>query len=126
MLVRDVRPHTVEYRGRKRVVSLSGWWPEGKEGEGIVEGRDMDAADKALRELKAEAEGLLTPVEVRQIRLRLRLSQRRASELLGGGPRAFQKYESGDVLVSRAMTQLLRLLDRDPKRLQELIGAEAA
>jgi len=86
----------------------------------------MDVVDRTLVELKAEVQGVLKPDEVRAIRLRLKLSQRKAGEILGGGPRAFQKYESGEVLVSRPMTQLLRLLSRDPKRLQELLRRSAA
>jgi HTH-type transcriptional regulator/antitoxin MqsA len=52
----------------------------------------------------------------------LGLSQRKASELLGGGPRAFQKYESGTQALSVAMSHLLRLLAKDPARLRELTG----
>jgi HTH-type transcriptional regulator / antitoxin MqsA len=48
------------------------------------------------------------------------LSQRKAGEILGGGPRAFQKYESGSQAVSAPMSNLLRLLAKDPSRLQEL------
>jgi HTH-type transcriptional regulator / antitoxin MqsA len=119
-LTRDVRPFVVRYRDRQRVVDLPGWYPAKKGGEGLVVGDDMEVVDHALVELKAETQGVLKPSEVRAVRQRLKLSQRKAGELLGGGPRAFQKYESGEVLVSRPMTQLLRLLDRDPKRLQEL------
>jgi HTH-type transcriptional regulator/antitoxin MqsA len=86
----------------------------------------MAAADRALVELKAESQGVLKPDAVRAIRLKLKLSQRKAGELLGGGPRAFQKYESGEVIVSRPMTQLLRLLMRDPSRLNELAKPVAA
>jgi HTH-type transcriptional regulator/antitoxin MqsA len=43
-----------------------------------------------------------------------------AGEIPGGGPRAFQKYESGEILVNKPMAQLLRLLDRDSRRLKEL------
>jgi HTH-type transcriptional regulator/antitoxin MqsA len=82
--------------------------------------------DRAFNELKAAAEGLPTPDDVRRIRRRLHLSQRNASEVLGGGPRAFQKYESGEVVVSRPMANLLLLLDRDPSRLKELTGKDAA
>jgi HTH-type transcriptional regulator/antitoxin MqsA len=54
------------------------------------------------------------------------LSQRRAGEILGGGPRVFQKYESGEQQVSAPMANLLRLLARDPHRLDELLeGAPA-
>jgi HTH-type transcriptional regulator/antitoxin MqsA len=58
---------------------------------------------------------------VASIRERLKLSQRRAGELLGGGPRAFQKYESGEQQVSVPMANLLRLLDKDPRRLADLV-----
>ncbi len=123
-LKRDTRPFTVRYREGERIVQLPGWYPA-RRGESLHVGNDMAIVDKALAELKAESQGVLKPDEVRAIRLRLKLSQRKASELLGGGPRAFQKYESGEVLVSRAMTQLLRLLERDPRRLEEL-GHRAA
>ena len=82
--------------------------------------------DAAYRELRAEAAERLKAEEVRRIRTRLKLSQRRAGEILGGGPRAFQKYESGEVVVSRPMANLLLLLDRDPSRLKELIAERAA
>lgn len=125
-LTRGVRPFAVVYEGRRRIVDLPGWYPARKGGPGLHEGDDMDVVDRALADLKAEVHGVLKPAEIRAVRQRLKLSQRRAGELLGGGPRSFQKYESGEVLVSRAMTHLLRLLDRDPKRLAELTGSKAA
>jgi HTH-type transcriptional regulator/antitoxin MqsA len=78
-------------------------------------------------ELRAEVEGVLGPKEVAAIRERPKLSQRRAGEILGGGPRAFQKYESGEQQVSTPMANLLRLLAKDPHRLDELLeeGAPA-
>jgi HTH-type transcriptional regulator/antitoxin MqsA len=121
-LSRDVRPFTVRYGGGSKVVKLPGWYPKGS-GESLHVGRDMEVTERALNELKCKA-GDLKPQDVRAVRLRLKLSQRKAGEILGGGPRAFQKYESGEVAVSRPMTQLLRLLDRDPKRLKELVAAD--
>lgn len=125
-LKRDTRPFVVRYRDMTRTVQLPGWYPVKRGGEGLHVGDDMAVVDRTLAELKAESLGVLKPDEIRAIRTRLKLSQRRASELLGGGPRAFQKYESGEVLVSRSMTQLLRLLDRDPRRLIELKVPTAA
>lgn len=125
-LSRDVRPFVVRYEGRTRKVELPGWYPARKGGDAVLVGDDLEVIDRALAELKAEVQGVLKPQEVRAIRLRLKLSQRKAGEILGGGPRSFQKYESGEVLVSRPMTQLLRLLERDPKRLKELTGSKAA
>ena len=119
-LTRGVRRVTVRYQGLARTVQVPGWYPANAEGDGVLVGDDMKPIGKALRELKTEAS--LKPKDVRAIRTRLKLSQRKAGEILGGGPRAFQKYESGEVLVSKPMAQLLRLLDRDPKRLKELMG----
>jgi len=54
----------------------------------------------------------------------LRLSQRDAGRLIGGGPNAFQKYESGDIVLSKAADTALRLLSNNPKRLDELLGEQ--
>jgi HTH-type transcriptional regulator/antitoxin MqsA len=106
-------------------VDLPGWYPDG-DGDGLHDPADMRALDRVLNRLKAEAEGLPTADDVRRVRRRLRLSQRRAGELLGGGPRAFQKYEAGDVLVSRPMANLLKLLDADPSLIARLGDQHAA
>lgn len=125
ILRRGVRPTTFRYRGLERSVLQPGWWPD-DDSDGIVSGADARATDHVLREMKSEADSLLKADEVRRIRTRLKLSQRRAGEILGGGPRAFQKYESGEVVVSQPMANLLLLLDRDPSRLKELIKDRAA
>jgi HTH-type transcriptional regulator/antitoxin MqsA len=125
LLKRDVRPTVIRYKGLERTVDLPGWYPEDDD-DGIISGVDGRVADEALREMKAEIASLPKPDEVRRIRQRLKLSQRRASEILGGEPRAFRKYESGEIVVSRPMANLLRLLERDPARLKELVADRAA
>jgi HTH-type transcriptional regulator/antitoxin MqsA len=40
--------------------------------------------------------------------------------MIGGGPQAFQKYESGDLLPSRVVSSALVLLDHDPEALSVL------
>lgn len=117
-LRRDVRPFAVEYRGHRRMISLPGWYPAG-EGDALHTGSDMDAADAALAELKNEVRRE-NAAYVAAVRKKLGLSQRQAGELIGGGPRAFQKYESGEIEPSEAMLKLLRLLDNDPSRIAEL------
>ncbi|MEZ4264664.1 MAG: type II toxin-antitoxin system MqsA family antitoxin [Polyangiaceae bacterium] len=119
------RDDVLEYKGSARTLKTLGWWC-GKCGEAILTGDALVAHDKAFQELKAEVDGVLGPAEVAQIRTALGLSQRRASELLGGGPRAFQKYESGTQALSVAMSHLLRLLANDPSRLRELTGPAVA
>jgi len=125
VLKRSVQRRKLEYKGVERAFDLPGWWPA-DDGDGILEADDLKIVDEAFNELRAEAAQRLKAEEVRRIRTRLKLSQRRAGEILGGGPRAFQKYESGEVVVSRPMANLLLLLDRDPSRLKELIADRAA
>ncbi len=86
----------------------------------MLDGEALEKRQQAYLELRARVEGVLSPREVASIRERLKLSQRRAGDLLGGGPRAFQKYESGEQQVSVPMANLLRLLAKDPRRLAEL------
>ncbi len=51
LLTRGVRPFTVTYKGQSITVDLPGWYPDG-DGDGVLLGDDMAAADHALRELK--------------------------------------------------------------------------
>ena len=64
----------------------------------------------------------LTPAEIRAIRQRLGLTQVEAGELLGGGPRAFTKYEGGSVKPAASVVALLLLLDANPSTLATLRG----
>jgi HTH-type transcriptional regulator/antitoxin MqsA len=118
-LKRGVRPFTVAYKGRSVTVDLPGWYPEG-EGEGVLVGDDMAAADQALRELKEQVDGIPAPATIRRIRAKLKLSQRAAGALFKVGPRAFDKYERGLVEPSGPTVQLLMLLDRHPDLISEL------
>lgn len=119
-LTRGVRPFTVAYKGHAITVDLPGWYPEG-EGEGVLVGDDMAAADQALRELKERVDGLPSPASIRRIRAKLKLSQRAAGSLFKVGPNAFDKYERGLVEPSGPTVQLLTLLDRHPELIADLM-----
>lgn len=122
-LVQASRPRTIAYRGRTRTYDQPGQWCDAC-GEVYMNDDEMDVAARARATLKAEVEGLLPPDEVRRIRQRLGLGLREAGRILGGGEYAFRKYESGDVAVSEAMTNLLRLLDKNPAGLRTLCKAK--
>jgi HTH-type transcriptional regulator/antitoxin MqsA len=120
----ETRSDTVEYKGHKASVEIAGYWCA-RCGEAVLEGDALAKRERAFLELRATIEGVLSPRQVAKIRERLKMSQRRAGELLGGGPRAFQKYESGEQQVSVPMANLLRLLDKDPRRLAEIAKRNA-
>lgn len=110
---RSVRPMELRYKGLSMTVDMPGWYCAQSD-ESVHSGADMKISDRALNRLKARAEGLLEPSEIRRIRKHLGLTQAEAGEQIGGGKRAFQKYEAGDLLPSRALCNALVLLDHDP------------
>ena len=125
-LRRDIRPFTITYQGHNKTFDMPGWYPANDECEATFTQEDLKVYDKAIKELKAEVEHLLLPAEIRSIRKRLKLTQVQAGNILGGGKRAFQKYESGDVLPSRAISNLLRLLSGNPALLKTLPVVEGS
>jgi len=115
----EKRDDLLEYRGHERTIKTLGWWCA-RCGEAILTGEPLVAHARAFQQLKADVDNVMGPKEVARVRTELGLSQRKAGELLGGGPRAFQKYEAGNQVVSVPMSHLLTLLANDPKRLREL------
>ena len=112
-MMRGARPLEVKFKGRTAEVMMPGWYCD-ESGESVFTREDMRVSDRAIVTLKAEAANLATPDEVRRVRISLGLSQAEAGRLLGGGVRAFQKYESGETMTSRAITNLLRSTERHP------------
>ena len=116
---RDVRPMTLNHKGQSITFDMPGWYCDTSD-QSLHTGEDMKVSDRILNRLKARAHGLLEPEDVRRVRKKLGLSQTAAGELIGGGPRAFQKYEAGDLALSQAINSALVLLDNDPKSLRIL------
>jgi HTH-type transcriptional regulator/antitoxin MqsA len=112
-LTRGTRPINLSYKGQDLTVDMPGWYCETCD-ESLHSGEDMKISDRALNQLKARVEGLLDAKEIRRIRKKLGWSQAAAGTYLGGGPRAFQKYESGDLLPSRAICSALILSEGNP------------
>lgn len=118
-MVRDIRPMTFTYKGHSVTIDMPGWYCNESD-ESIHTGEDMKVSDAALQALKIKVENLLAPEDVRRIRLKMGLTQRQAGTLIGGGPNAFQKYEAGDVTVSKGISNFLRMLERHPEEVEEL------
>ena len=118
-MYRGAHPTTLTYKGESITFDMPGWYCDRSE-ESVHTGEDLKVSDRVLNRLKAAHEGLLPPEEIHRIRKKLRLTQEAAGLLIGGGPRAFQKYEKGDLLPSRAVSNALILLDRDPEALSVL------
>lgn len=119
VLRRGIRRQTVRYGSLAREVDVAGWYPE-DDGDGVHSGEDLAEADHVLRELRDRY-----AAHVRQARKRLNLSQEEAGRIIGGGKRAFQKYESGATPPSDAAVGLIELLIRHPEEVETLRAIRA-
>lgn len=121
----EVGENTVEYKGKNTVLNtffaacdVCG-----------VEQTDATHLLKNKRQMiafKKHVEGLLSGAEVRAIRERLGITQSKASEVFGGGPVAFSKYEKDDVMQSEAMDNLLRMASTSAgfRALEEIVESK--
>ena len=113
-LRRDVRPQVVTFGSMRRTVDVPGWYPD-DDGDSIHTGAELAESDRVFRELKAAY-----AAHVRRVRKRLKLTQEEAGRIIGGGRRAFQKYESGSTPPSDAAVGLIELLERHPEEIEFL------
>jgi len=111
-----------QYRGRELTVPNIEYSVCGNCGFDLVLPLQQRTNDARIMDARRLEEGLLSSREIREIRKSLELTQSRASEILGGGPNAFSKYERGEVMQSRAIDRILRFLARCPEALSELSG----
>jgi len=66
---------------------------------------------------------IVDPGFIAHVRKKLRLDQREAAELFGGGVNAFSRYENGKTKPPLALVKLLQLLERHPDLLAEIRAA---
>lgn len=114
VLRRDVRLQTVCVGSLSREIDVPGWYPD-DDGDAIHSGADLKALNEAFKALREEY-----AAHVKAVRKKLGLTQEEAGVIIGGGKRAFQKYESGRTPPSDAAVGLIELLDRHPEEVATL------
>lgn len=114
VLSRSSRQQTVSVGSLARTVEVPGWYPD-DDSDSIHSGADLQALNDAYKELRAAY-----AARVKSVRKKLRLTQEEAGRIIGGGRRAFQKYESGTTPPSDAAVGLLEILDRHPEEVETL------
>lgn len=120
-MLRDERPWTWMYKGKPLTLSQPGWYcTMNPDHDPILDESDSRATQATMFAHRVVVEGGVHPEEIRRICIQLGLSQRQAGKVIGGGPLAFHKYESGQIATTYAMGTLLRLLDRHPELVGEL------
>lgn len=114
VLRRAVRQQVVRFGSLSRVVDVPGWYPD-DDSDAIHAGADLKASNEAFKELRDAY-----AARIRMVRKKLRLTQEEAGLVIGGGKRAFQKYESGRHPPSDAAIGLIELLARHPEEVETL------
>ena len=104
----------IQYGSLAREVEVPGWYPEG-DGDAIHSGADLKEADQTFAELRTAY-----AAHVRAVRKSLKLTQEEAGEIIGGGRRAFHRYERGLAPPSDAAVGLIEILAKDPKAMEIL------
>ena len=113
-LRRDVRPQTVVVGSLSRTVDAPGWYPD-DDSDSVHSGADLKTMDETYKALREEY-----AAHVKSVRKKLGLTQEEAGVIIGGGKRAFQKYESGRTPPSDAAVGLIELLARHPEEVATL------
>ena len=122
LLTRQTRKEAVSFGPLKREVEVHGWYPADGS-DSLHTGADLKEANEAFKDLRAAY-----PSYVKKIRKKLKLTQEKAGLLIGGGKRAFQKYESGTLFPSDAAMGLLEVLNVQPEvvRVLEIMRAQGS
>ena len=118
-MVRGKKDKVVEYRGKQiTIAAVDGWHcPACGECEfSSGEGKRYAAAMERLREAIDKQES----VELARIRKKLKLSQKQAAAIAGGGVNAFSRYENGKAKPVAAVVNLFRILDKHPELVNEI------
>ena len=85
--------------------------------ESIVEQETLKNTEPILIDFRRKVDNLLTPNEIKEIRLLFGYTQENFAELLGGGKKAFARYENGAIAQSRAMDHQLKMLRNNPSNI---------
>jgi HTH-type transcriptional regulator/antitoxin MqsA len=120
LLEQGARAMAFAYRGKNLMApAVRGWHCpvcgecEFDEGEGERYSEALDAFAAQVDEEEA--------AWLRSIRKKLGLKQAEAGKLFGGGASAFSEYERGKTQAHKSTILLLRLLEKHPELLKELL-----
>ena len=118
------KPMEYHYKKHTVVVQQPGEYCDACD-ESILNAKDLKATRKELAAFRADIDHLLTPDAIKAVRKSLKLNQQDAAKICGGGKNAFSRYESGELLIPRAASNLLTVLSKKKSLLSE-VTMEAA
>ena len=123
-LVRDTRDLPYTYKGETTIIpAVTGDFCPAC-AESILDAAESDRVMKEMREFSKQVNAaIVDPQFIASVRKKLKLDQREAAEIFGGGANAFSRYENGKTRPPLALVKLLKVLDRHPDLLNEVRAA---
>jgi len=118
-LVADIREQEYQYMGYSTTIKQPGLYCFDCN-EAILEPEHLKATRIELQAFRAQAEGLLGPLEIRRIRKLIGINQKVAGLFFGGGKNAFSRYEQGELSPPKAISVLFDLLDRHRELIDDI------
>jgi HTH-type transcriptional regulator/antitoxin MqsA len=118
-MIRGKKDCDFAYRGHHVTVRAVDGWHCPECGEVEFSGNEGTRCSEALEKLRLRVDAEES-AELVRIRKKLKLSQRRAAEIAGGGVNAFSRYENGKAKPVAAVVNLFRLLDKHPELIDEI------
>jgi len=93
-------------------------------GEAVLDMRESTRTSALMQAFNQEVNAsIVDPAFIASVRKKLKLDQREAAEIFGGGVNAFSRYENGKTKPPLALVKLLKVLDSHPEWLDEVKAA---
>jgi HTH-type transcriptional regulator / antitoxin MqsA len=113
-----------QYKGQSLVVPEYVVFECANCGESFPDEEMVKDLEPVIRDFHRKSDGLFTSEKIRKIRKGLGFTQEQFGEILGGGTKAFARYENGSVTQSKPMDNLLKIVWRFPGAIELLKEGE--
>jgi HTH-type transcriptional regulator/antitoxin MqsA len=122
-IIRECRDILLSYKDNEVTIEQPGQYCIGC-GESFFNSSDLAVTRKQRADFQREVDHLLKSDEIKEIRKKINLSQKKAGSIFGGGPMAFSKYERGIVKQTRSLDVLMRLISNNKISLADILEVE--
>ena len=120
-LVHDTRDVSYIYKGESTILpAVTGDFCPAC-GETILDRDESIRTGALMLEFNKQVNAsIVDPAFITNVRKKLKLDQREAAAIFGGGVNAFSRYENGKTKPPLSLVKLLKVLDRHPDLLSEV------
>ena len=120
-MIRETRDLQYTYKGHSKTIkSVTGEFCPSC-GESIHDEEEASRISAIMLSFNKEVnKSILDTDFIGRTRKKLKLGQKEAAEIFGGGANAFSRYENGKVQPPLSLIQLFKILDNHPELLDEI------